>query len=105
MKRKIQPTSENSEIIIPEDQVEVIEVSPENIHLESPSSPINQNRASQQARPKNFSFNLHSSGPLKLSFGKFFLGCAFFFLLLLGIFISFVVGITKLLQKLLSMIF
>ncbi len=106
MKKNRKKNSGNLEIIIPEDQVEIIEVSPENIHIESSSSSSDQDFSSPRSRSKKFSFNAHSSSePVKLSLGKLFLGCAFFLLLLLGIFISFVVGITKLLQKLFTLIF
>ncbi|MES2307584.1 MAG: hypothetical protein V4507_01880 [Verrucomicrobiota bacterium] len=95
---------EEDAIEIPADQVEVIHVSPENIHLENESQ-----RPREQASSfhfKTYSFGQGSDGqPIKISLWKPLLGCAFFLLLLFGIFAGLLMGIFQLLQKLISLIF
>ena len=105
MKKNQKPISNNNEIQIPEDQIEVIEVAPENIHLESLSSnPQRPTQHPRQSQSKKFSFNINSQSH-KVSLTKLFFGCTFLLLILLGVLVVFIVGITQLLQKLFSFLF
>ena len=99
-KRKTPPDS--TEIIIPQDQVEVIEVASEDIHIDPP--PSSSNPASE-FRSKSFSFKMGtSSGPHKINLAKPLLGCLFFLFLLFGCFAAFLFGIAKIIQKLFSLL-
>jgi hypothetical protein len=96
--------SDEKAIEIPADQIEVIDVSPESIHLEGESNPSRGQKSSFQF--KTYSFGTQANGqPIVISLWKPLLGCAFFLLILFGIFAGFLVGLFQLLQKLISLIF